>query len=63
MTEASKKAMDMLKNGAINNHMLSNAAKLHTGEEEQEEANLFRDFLVTKNGCLIMALKEQAYNG
>ena len=34
-----------------------------TREEMEEEANFFRDFLVTKNGCLIMALKEQAYNG
>ena len=34
-----------------------------TREEIEKEANFFRDFLVTKNGCLIMALKEQAYNG
>ena len=34
-----------------------------TREEMEKEANLFRDFLVTKNGCLIMALEEQAYNG
>lgn len=34
-----------------------------TREDMEKEANLFRDFLVTKNGCLIMALEEQAYNG
>lgn len=34
-----------------------------TREEMEKEANLFRDFLVTKNECLIMALEEQAYNG
>ena len=58
MNETSKKAIDMLKNGGISNHKLSSTARLHTGEEEQEEVFLFRDFLVTKNGCLVMSLEE-----
>ena len=58
MTETSKVAMDMLANGGICNHKLSNAASVHTGEEEQKELSCFRDYLTSKNGCLTMGLKD-----
>ncbi len=63
MTEASKTAINMLINGGIGNHKLSNAASVHTGEEEEKELSVFRDFLITKNGCLIMKLEGQGYYG
>ena len=63
MAKASKKAMDMLKNGGIGNHKLSNAARIHTGEEEEKELSRFRDFLVAKNGCLVLKLEGCGYNG
>lgn len=63
MTDMSKRALNMIANGAIGNHKLSNSAGVHTGAEEQKELSIFRDFLITKNGCLAMKLGEQIYHG
>ena len=56
MSKVSEKAMDMLKSGRISNHILIYTSGLYTEDEMKEEANLFRDFLVTKNGYMIMLL-------
>jgi hypothetical protein len=38
----------------IKRHILFECGKIHTGEEEEKELNMFIDFLRTKNGCHIM---------
>lgn len=60
MKRASQKAMNMIDRAKIHNHMLSDAAGIHTGEEEQQEIRRFRDYLKSKNGCLVMAMEGHA---
>ena len=63
MLEISDKAMKMIREGAIWNHMLSNTAGVHTGTEEKKEMFSFCDYLITQNGCIAMTLGRRVYNG
>lgn len=49
-------SLNKLHEGKIRNHLLGNAAGEHSGEIELLEGQRFRDFLPTKNACMIYAL-------
>lgn len=54
--QVSQEALELLSTGKIRNHLLGNAAKEHSGAVETIERQRFRDFLRTKNGCMVFAL-------
>ncbi|MBR3318546.1 MAG: hypothetical protein IKG21_12075 [Atopobiaceae bacterium] len=54
--QVSKEAMAFIHDGRVRNHMLGNAAGEHGGEVELIESQRFRDFLPTKNGCMVFGL-------
>lgn len=54
--QASQEALEFIREGKIRNHLLGNAAGEHSGETELIESQSFRDFLPTKNGCMVFDL-------
>lgn len=54
--QASIEALEFIRGGRIRNHLLGNAAGEHGGEAELIESQRFRDFLPTKNGCMVFDL-------
>lgn len=51
-----KEGMLMIKSGRIRNHKLGNTSRIHSGEMEDAEVRIYRDFLPSKNCCIIMEL-------
>lgn len=51
-----KIGMELIVNGAVRNHKLGNSAQIHTGTLELEEFHTYRDFLPSKNCCMVMEL-------
>lgn len=47
------RCIGMIKVNGIRNHMLTNTARIHSGDVEDEESTLFKKFLVSRNGCMI----------
>ncbi len=47
--EIAKRGFRLVENGVVRNHKLGNSARVHTGEVEERESQLFRDFLPSKN--------------
>ena len=55
-TQASDEALRLIHKGHIRNHLLGNAVEEHSGEAELIESQQFRDFLPSKNGCMVFSL-------
>lgn len=54
--EIAQNGMALIKSGKIRNHKLGNSARVHTGEEEKKEYQIYRDFLPSKNCCMVYEL-------
>ena len=54
--EIAKNGMTLINNGKIRNHKLGNSARIHTGEVEKREYQIYRDFLPSKNCCMVYEL-------
>ena len=54
--QSAKNGMSLLENGKVRNHRLGNSSRIHTGEVEDKECRIFRDFLPSKNCCMIYEL-------
>lgn len=54
--EIAQKGVSLVKEGKVRNHKLGNSARIHSGEAERREYQLFRDFLPGKNGCMVYEL-------
>lgn len=46
----------LVKSGKIRNHKLGNSSRIHTGEVEKKEYQTYRDFLPSKNCCMVYEL-------
>ena len=46
----------LVKSGKIRNHKLGNSSRIHTGEVEKKEYQTYRDFLPSKNCCMLYEL-------
>lgn len=54
-------AMSLVRGGQVRNHKLRNSAPIHTGEMESQESRIYRDFLPSKNACMIFNLTGSNY--
>ena len=54
--EIAKRGFRLVESGAVRNHKLGNDARVHTGELEEREGQIFRDFLQSKNCCIAYEL-------
>lgn len=54
--EIAQKGMELIYSKKVRNHKLANSARIHTGEVEQEQYRIFRDFLPTWNACMVYDL-------
>lgn len=59
--EIAKNGLKLISSGKIRNHKLGNSSRIHTGEVEDEECRTYRDFLPSKNCCLIYELTGSEY--
>ena len=59
--EIAKNGMLLITSGNIRNHKLGNSARIHTGETEKRECQIYRDFLPSKNCCMIYDLTGSDY--
>lgn len=59
--EIAKNGMLLITSGNIRNHKLGNNARIHTGEIEKRECQIYRDFLPSKNCCMIYDLTGSDY--
>ncbi|MDE5590099.1 MAG: hypothetical protein K2J60_13340 [Acetatifactor sp.] len=46
----------LVKSGKVRNHKLGNSSRIHTGEVEKKEYQTYRDFLPSKNCCMVYEL-------
>lgn len=49
-------AMNLILSGKVRNHKLGNSARVHNGEIERAERQIYRDFLPSKNCRIICEL-------
>lgn len=49
-------ALELIISGKVRNHKLENSSRIHAGAAEREEYRVFRNFLPTKNACLVYDL-------
>lgn len=55
--QIAKKGMLLITSGKIRNHKLRNSSRIHTGEVEDREYQVYRDFLPSKNCCIVLDLR------
>lgn len=55
-SEIASAGMALVKQGKIRNHKLGNSSRIHTGEVEKREYQIYRDFLPSKNCCMVYEL-------
>lgn len=55
-SEIAKNGIALINSGKIRNHKLGNSAPIHTGEAEKKEYQIYRDFLPSKNCCMVYEL-------
>ena len=55
-SEIAKNGMSWINNGKIRNHKLGNSSRIHSGEVEDREYHIYRDFLPSKNACMVYEL-------
>ncbi len=48
--------ISLIKSGKVRNHKLGNSSRIHTGEVEKKEYQTYRDFLPSKNCCMVYDL-------
>lgn len=51
-----KIGIELIARGKVRDHKLSNTSQIHTGEMERKECQTYRDFLPSKNCCMIYEL-------
>lgn len=54
--EIAKNGVALIASGKIRNHKLGNSARVHTGEAEKREYQIYRDFLPSKNCSMVYEL-------
>ena len=54
--DIAREGMRLINCGKVRNHKLRNSSRVHTGEVEKMECDMFRDFLPSKNGCMVYGL-------
>ncbi|MCM1123244.1 MAG: hypothetical protein NC416_11740 [Eubacterium sp.] len=54
--EIAQNGMRLINSGKIRNHKLGNSSRIHTGEVEKRERQIYRDFLPTKNCSMVYEL-------
>lgn len=54
--QIAKNGMSLVNSGKIRNHKLKNSSRIHTGEVEDKECRVYRDFLPSKNCCIVLEL-------
>ena len=59
--EIAKNGIALIKDGKVRNHKLGNSAQIHTGEVEKREYQIYRDFLPSKNCCMVYELTGSDY--
>lgn len=57
INEMANKELERIIAGRVKNHKLGNDAKIHSGEQEEKECCIYRDFLPTKNCDFILNLR------
>lgn len=55
-SEIASEGMALVKQGKVRNHKLGNSSRVHTGEVEKMEYQIYRDFLPGKNCCMVYEL-------
>lgn len=51
-----KNGISLVLDGKVRNHKLRNSSRIHTGEMENKECRIYRDFLPSKNCCIVLGL-------
>ena len=59
--EIAKNGILLVKNGKVRNHKLGNSSRIHTGAVEDNECRIYRDFLPSKNCCMVYELTGSDY--
>lgn len=59
--EIAENGVALITSGKVRNHKLGNSARIHTGEVEKREYQLYRDFLPSKNCCMVYELTGSDY--
>lgn len=54
--EIAREGILMITSGKVRNHKLGNSSRIHTGEVEKEEYQIYRDFLPSKTCCMVYEL-------
>ena len=54
--EIAKNGIALISSGKVRNHKLGNSARIHTGAAEIKEYQTYRDFLPSKNCCMVYEL-------
>ena len=54
--EIAKNGMRLVNEGKVRDHKLGNSSRIHNGEVEKREFQVYRQFLPSKNGCMIWEL-------
>lgn len=60
-SEIASNGIALIKSGKVRNHKLGNSSRIHTGEVEKKEYQTYRDFLPSKNGCMVYELTGSDY--
>ena len=54
--QIAQNGMALITSGKVRNHKLGNSSRVHTGEAEEKECRIYRDFLPSKNCCMVYDL-------
>lgn len=46
----------LIRDGKVRNHKLGNNSRIHSGEVEKKEYQTYRDFLPSRNCCMVYEL-------
>lgn len=60
--QIAKNGMILVNSGKIRNHKLKSSSRIHTGEVENKEHRIYRDFLSSKNCCIVVELTGNNYH-
>lgn len=55
-SDIAQRGMSLINDGKIRNHKLGNSSRIHTGAVEKKEYQTYRDFLPSKNCCMVYEL-------
>lgn len=55
-SQIAQNGMRLIASGKIRNHKLGNSARIHTGEVEKKERQIYRDFLSSRNCSMVYNL-------